>query len=199
MKSPTLILTLAIAGASAWSCSKSSTPAADDKSAAAPAPAAASAAAPAPASTAPAMASAAKSPVSVPAMPAASVTPVVAAKPATPAPSGPDPRAEVKTALPEAIRLISAKDYSGFIKEFMPPSAAKASGMTAEQMASMVAMAPQAGESFAKLLPALQAVKDLTPTMDASGNKATYTLNPPIGDIKDLNFVKEDGLWYLGD
>jgi len=119
--------------------------------------------------------------------------------PAATAPSGPDPRADIKTALPEAIRVLIAKDYAGFIKEFMPPSAAKQAGMTPDQMAGMIAMAPQMGDSMAKLLPALQSIKDQTPTIDPTGNSATFTLSTPVENQNNITFVKENGLWYLGN
>lgn len=204
MKPTTLALALAITGVSAWSCSKSSTPAADDKPAAsAPAPATASA------TPAPTPVAASITPAAAPAVPkvvVATPAPVPAeakpaintAAPAAPA-TGPDPRLDVKTALPEAIKELEAKDYASFFKNFIPPSQVAQLPMPPEQMAAMISSVPQAADQFNQMLSALKAIQAVTPTIDPSGNKATFALNPPLGNLKEVSFVKENGMWYLGD
>lgn len=193
-----LVLALAISSASAWSCSKSDTTAAADKSAAPAATTAAAApaakpAASTPAASAPAAASAA---VVAAAKPAATVA---ASAPAAAKPTGPDPRADIKTAIPEAIRLLEAKDYANFIKSFMPPSQLSQMPIPVDQLAAMMSADPSAAAQFQTMIDVLKRIQTLTPTMDASGNKATYTLDPPAGNEKQVSLVKENGLWYLGD
>ncbi|HVU37511.1 MAG TPA: hypothetical protein VHC95_04200 [Opitutales bacterium] len=205
MKPTTLALALAITGVSAWSCSKSSTPAADDKPAAPSSAPAAASAAPAPAAPTPAApAPAPTTPKPIVATPAPVKPAVVAASPApaTPAPAattGPDARLDIKTALPEAIKELEAKDYATFFKNFIPPSQVSQMPVPPEQMAAMISSVPGAADEFDKMLAALKQVQNLAPTIDPSGNKATFTLNPPIGEHKDISFVKENGMWYIGD
>jgi len=122
---------------------------------------------------------------------------MVAEAPATITPFNPDPRLDVRTALPEAIRLLAARDYVGFLKEFTPPSEAENLGMSIDQMASKLAELPQTSDNMAKLLTILLAIKDQKSTQDPTGTKVTFTLNPPIDDQKEITFVKENGLWYL--
>jgi hypothetical protein len=198
-KSTLLVLALAVSSASAWSCSKSdtSTPAAADSKPAAPATA------PAAAAPAPAVASAAVKVEAPKPAPAVATTMKAAASMTAPAPAatpvGSDARSDIKTAIPEAIRLLEAKDYTNFIKNFMPPSQLAQMPVPVDQLAALMMSDPKTAEQFNGLIDALKKIQSLTPTMDASGNKATFTLDPPIAGEKELSLVKENGLWYLGD
>jgi len=122
---------------------------------------------------------------------------VVAEAPAANTALAPDPRLDVSTALPEAVRLLIAKDYLGYLKEFTPPSQADNMGMTVDQLAEKLVQSPQTSDSLARLLAILLAVKDQKPTQDPTGTIVTFTLNPPIDDQKEIDFVKENGLWYI--
>ena len=204
-KSSLLVLALAIASASAWSCSKSdsSAPAADAK------PAAPAAAAPA-AASASAAASAAAKPTAAP-RPAAAAPVASAVKAAAPVatsapvasaaakPSGPDARTDIKTAVPEAIRLLETKDYANFVKQFMPPSQLSQMPIPVDQLVAMMTADPGAAAQFQTMIDTLKRIQGLAPTMSADGNKATFTLDPPIANEKQVSLVKENGLWYLGD
>jgi len=200
-----LLVALAI---SAVRCSKESAPATPAAPADAPKAASAPAAAPAPAvasAAAPKAGAPASMPVAPAMKPAPTMTATTAPMPATPAASaiaatGPDPRADLATFVPEMIRMLEAKDYISFLKSSMSPSdlAQMPAGMSPDILLAGVSQDPGFATEMDQVLQALKAIKDQTPTLDATGNKATYTLNPPIGDHKDLSFTKENGLWYPG-
>jgi hypothetical protein len=106
----------------------------------------------------------------------------------------PDPREKVDTAVAEAIRLMEAKDYAGLLKNFVPPDDLK-------KMTAVVTL-DEAGKRFGegkapRLLKALKEAKSLKPTMDASGNKATFTFKESIDGKNDIVFAKIGKYWYI--
>ncbi len=121
----------------------------------------------------------------------------VSAAPADSTTAGADPHSDIKTLVPEVLRLLEAKDYAGFLKMTTPPSQLASLPVPLDQMASMLSSIPGAADELNNLVQALNQIKDKTPTLDDTGNKATFPLDPPIGDHKDISFVKEKGLWYL--
>jgi hypothetical protein len=100
-----------------------------------------------------------------------------------------DPREKLETAIPEGIRLLEAKEYAKFLKNFVSPDVLKK--LTEKQ--TLEEFAKEFGEEkAARLLKALQTIKDAKPELDADGKKATYKLKE-----RPLIFVKIDKYWYI--
>ena len=207
-------LILAAIAVNAASCAKESAPVAANKPVEAPKPAAvavpagsgalATISAPAPETRA--QYQAGKPPVvasvaaPVPAPPAATGgSPTAPVSPIT-FPSGADPRADLKTVIPEIMRLIKAKDYVTMFKELTPPS--KLAGLPPGANIEVIARAATQDSSFdtamSEMLEELQAIAGHSPTLDDSGNKATFALIPAVGEDDEVVFVKENGLWFPG-
>jgi hypothetical protein len=105
-----------------------------------------------------------------------------------------DPREKLETAVPEGIRLLEAKDYSTFLKNFVPPDDLK----KYTENSSFDEFAKQFGETKApRLLQVMKAIKEVKPTVDPSGMKATYELQEPIAGKKTITWLKIDKHWYI--
>lgn len=108
-----------------------------------------------------------------------------------------DPRAQLNTAIAEAIRVASAGDYATLYREFVPPQMqASHPELTPEKYAALLkeAEAKQAMDEFVSRLRSLQGQK---PELDAEGTRAIFTLTPPVSGPPTLVFVKVNGLWYF--
>jgi hypothetical protein len=105
-----------------------------------------------------------------------------------------DPREKLETAIPEAIRLLEAKEHETLLKSFVPPDELKqlTNGMSLEEFAKRF------GKSHAPtLLQILQAVKDKKPTLDPDGKKATFKHGIKDAPKDSITFVKIDNFWYI--
>ncbi|MDB5387040.1 MAG: hypothetical protein JWM11_2686 [Planctomycetaceae bacterium] len=108
----------------------------------------------------------------------------------------PDPREELKTAIPEAIRLLEDKAYVDLLKKFVAPDDLKM--LTKKQ--PIEEFAKEFGESKAKaLLKALKSTKDVEPTLSDDKKKAVFKLKEEIvdGGGKTISFAKVDKYWYI--
>ncbi len=189
-------------------CSKESAPAASDTAAAPAAPTASAAPAPAVASaSAPTTSAPATAPAMTPATPAAptvAVTMPVKAAPATSATTTTDTtaiRSNLDTAITEAVRVLDAKDYGSFIKEFAPPDALPPGmppGMI-DQILPMIVQQPDFVKQMGDLDSALKAIgtQKIAPAMSDDGKTATYNTTAADGSKSTLLFKKNaDGTWY---
>ena len=105
-----------------------------------------------------------------------------------------DPREKLETALPEAIRLLEAKDYATLLKEFVAPDDFK--HITENQ--SLEQFAKEFGEDKAAgVLKDLKSIKDKTPELSAEGNKATFARED--ANAKPIVWVKIDKYWYIAN
>lgn len=106
----------------------------------------------------------------------------------------PDPREELKTAIPEGIRLLEAKQHQAFVKSFVPP--ADLQKLTAGT--SLEEFAKRFGEGKApQLLKILKEIKDAKAKLDDTGTKATFALKEGMGGKKSISFVKVGKYWYI--
>lgn len=106
----------------------------------------------------------------------------------------PDPQEKLETAIPEAIRLIEAKEYAKFLKSYVAPEDLKkiAAEMPLDEFAKFF------GEKKAEpLLKMLKAIKGVKPTLDADGKKATFKVKDPIDGRDSISFQKVDKRWYI--
>ena len=105
-----------------------------------------------------------------------------------------EPRENLETAIPEAIRLLEAKEYVTFLTNFVNPDDFKrfTEGTTVEAFAKHFA------EGNADvLLKALQSIKEAKPTMENDGKRAVYDLKEKINGRDKLAFVKVEKYWYI--
>ncbi len=105
-----------------------------------------------------------------------------------------DPRESLDTAIPEAIRLLEAREYAAFLKSFLPPHELK----KFTEKNSLEELAKGFGEKKAsRLLRVLKAIKDLKPTFDAEGKEATYEMKERIDGKKSIFFARIDKYLYI--
>jgi hypothetical protein len=120
----------------------------------------------------------------------------------TPPPAAtPDARANLSTAVAEAIRLLDAKDYASLIEEFASPEDLKdlLKGITLEDFAKSMQQDPDVAKTMAGLLDNLHAVQGQQPVFTDDGNTATYLAIKSDGTNQHIVFKREEGLWYLND
>ena len=106
-----------------------------------------------------------------------------------------DIRQDLGKLVPEAVRLLEAKEYATVLETLMPPDEFKK--ITAQM--PLAEFATKFGErNAASLLSALKALKDKKPKLSDDGGKATFDL-PEISGVprKDMVFSKIEGRWYL--
>lgn len=106
----------------------------------------------------------------------------------------PDPQAKLETAVPEAIRLLEAKEYASFLKAFVPPEDLK----RITEKAPLEEFAKNFAEKkAARLLEMLKAIQDVKPELNEEGSEATFEAKEEIGGKKKLGFLKIDKRWYI--
>lgn len=100
-------------------------------------------------------------------------------------------------ALAAAIKLLEAKDRSGFVKRFMPPAKLeelKQRHETAdvEQIANAIV-----GDRTENLLHNYEIVKDAKPDFNEKRTEATFRARGADGKSVAVKFKLIDGKWYL--
>lgn len=113
---------------------------------------------------------------------------VVAAEPAA------DPRENLATAIPEAIRLLEQKEYATLFKSFVRPDELEAVTKKTPLKDILSIFAERKGP---QLLAMLQEIKDKQPTMNEAKTTASYNFKEPIGGKQTIEFIKVDKYWYL--
>jgi hypothetical protein len=106
-----------------------------------------------------------------------------------------DIRGNLDKLVPEAIRLLEAKEFATLLETLVPPDIFKQ--LTAEH--PIAEFAAQFGkDKSASLLAVLKAVKDKKPKFSEDGNTATFVLpeNPEFPK-KELVFAKIEGRWFI--
>lgn len=113
---------------------------------------------------------------------------------ATSATATADPREKVETAVAEGVRLLEAKDYPTFLKNFVKPDDFK---RLTEKM-SLEEFATGFGEGKAEpILKVLKSLQDTKPELDATGTKATYAIKEALAGKREITFTKVDKYWYI--
>jgi len=108
----------------------------------------------------------------------------------------PDPREDLKTAIPTAIELLEKKEYEKFLRMYVPPEvfARITEDKTIEEFARRF------GERKAdRLLTALRELKDVKPEMGRDRKTATFQLKNEIAGKATLSFQKIEKYWYIKD
>ncbi len=129
----------------------------------------------------------------------------------TPTATGPDPRAQLKTAIPDIVRLLEANDFATYLQEYMPPdklaAMIKATNLTFDQIVTTAKTNPVFQRQAHLEVAILKTLGGITPAVNAAGDEATYPINPANfssytipGDPRipsGVNFVKITGQWHL--
>ena len=106
----------------------------------------------------------------------------------------PDPRENLDTAIPEAIRLWEQKDYEGLLKTFVAP--VDFERITAKK--PLPEFAKQFGEEKAdNLLTVLNSIKGTMPKLSEDKAMATFEFKERIMGKSDIQFQKIDKYWYI--
>ena len=106
-----------------------------------------------------------------------------------------DVRGNLDKLVPEAIRLLEAKEFAAVLETLVPPDDFKK--LTAEH--PIAEFAAKFGEDKAgQLLGVLNAVKDKKPALSDDGNTATFELPENVkSPRKTLVFTKIEGRWFI--
>ncbi|MGF1580245.1 MAG: hypothetical protein ACFCD0_12855 [Gemmataceae bacterium] len=101
---------------------------------------------------------------------------------------------KLETAIPEGIRMLEAKKYEPFLKNFVPPELYKkiTSKITPQKFSQEFAK-----RNAPRLLQVLKEIKGKTPTYSNEGMRATYELTAPIAGKKSISFNKINNHWYV--
>jgi hypothetical protein len=104
-----------------------------------------------------------------------------------------DPQADLGTAISDLIRLAQSGDAATMFQNYIQPSAQ--AGMSEQVKSNLIYMMQNEAASPQGLME-MQFIQSSTPTMDPSGNRATYLF--PAGNPRNsLSFVKVNGRWYF--
>ncbi len=130
------------------------------------------------------------------------------------APAEADPQADLKTAIPDIVRLFRAGDDAAFEQTYTPPDKLDPERIQQlqaqqQQIRDMVAqdprMLPMMQSGIDTAAQSYEALETQTPTFNASGDEATYMLTRlkvsngkvVLGDTQiPMTFVKINGKWY---
>ena len=106
----------------------------------------------------------------------------------------PDPREKLETAIPEGIKLLTAKEHKPFVEMFVAPADLK----EITKKTPLDEFVKRFAEDKApKLLKVLEEIKDTKPTLDKTGTRATYTLKENGDGKKSITFKKIEKYWYI--
>jgi hypothetical protein len=107
-----------------------------------------------------------------------------------------DPREKLSTLIPEAIRILEAKEYSIFLKNFVSPTEFRE--LILKTGLDQSAFARQFGDKRApQLLLILKSLSDAKLTLDPIGMIVTYELPESVGRRNTLSFQKIVKYWYM--
>ncbi len=129
-------------------------------------------------------------------------------RPAATTPAPTSPRAELATFLPELTRLIDVQDYETLMQDFVPPEELNALLASVGRPGQPMALAELVGhmrqdpgmtQKMAGASQFLTYLQTQTPTMDATGEKASYKMPQSFKGQDSIHFVKIDGNWYVKD
>lgn len=105
-------------------------------------------------------------------------------------------REKLDTAIGEGIRLLEAKEYVAFLKNFVEPEAFK----KFSEAGNIEDFAQKFGESKAKqLTEVLKSIKTATPKISEDGKKATFDISVEGVSKKNIAFTKIGKYWYINN
>jgi len=110
-----------------------------------------------------------------------------------------DLRANLNTAISEAIRLLDNKDYANYFKQFsygiidkMPPDVLE---IESQQFNQNVQQYSDLSKDWARHGSELHQIQSQTPAMSKDGNTATFAIPLLNNDVDQIVLKKHNGLW----
>jgi hypothetical protein len=108
----------------------------------------------------------------------------------------PDPREDLATAVPEAIRLLKERKYEDFIASFVSPE--ELEPIRDRKKMSIKEVAAKFEKTHAALLlKILQSIEGKQPTLAEDRASATFQHDVNGAHSPVITFVKVDKLWYI--
>jgi hypothetical protein len=121
------------------------------------------------------------------------------------------PQADLKSAILTGIHFLESQDVPSVLRTLMPPDELTGKTgptglpLTFEDYAQRVSK--DRADMMPNLLVSLHAIQNLTPIVSPDGQSASFILDQPLNEMKDLDlknadikkvdFEKVDGFWYL--
>jgi len=109
--------------------------------------------------------------------------------------------ADLMTAIPALIHYLETDDFVRILPFLLTPEeiqqmlqSGKAASVQDLAEKFRAELKNHGGANF--LAQALNLIKDQPASIDVTGNKAIYEIDPPIAGHKEITFIKKDGLWY---
>jgi len=160
-------------------------------------------------------------PLAPPTIAAPALKPAAASVAATSAPdANSDPQADLKTAIPDIVRILRANDLMALVQNYTPPDKLtprllQQAQKTADQLQAAQAMAAslppdiqeRINHPFEQMAKGYEVIIGQVPTMNAAGDEATYMVSMPgppdpnTGDSVSTpvpqTFIKINGKWYM--
>jgi len=125
---------------------------------------------------------------------------------AAPAPDAnePDPEKELGVAIDDIVDLMQSGDLYTAMMRYLPPDMLaqipeEEKAVMQSQLQSQMAQ-PQAQQGIQMFIQVFQSMKTMSPTVNGSGNLATYQISDPSGrsaQTHPMSFVKIEGKWYV--
>ena len=119
-----------------------------------------------------------------------------------------DPRADLKTVLPDFVSLIRKEGWMSAYLSYMAPARLAAIPPDAKdnllESAARYLLTPAGQQVAAATAQQYEDLEVQTPTLNETGDEATYFIQPlppspaePAGSARPITFVRIDGKWYL--
>jgi hypothetical protein len=103
----------------------------------------------------------------------------------------------VQATIEKGIKLLEAKEYASFLKQFVKP---EDMDRILKEAKSLDKFAEKFGQdSAADLLKVFKHIKDAPPLLSSDGKQAKYMLNVPGIHQKEITFTKVDNRWCVED
>jgi hypothetical protein len=109
--------------------------------------------------------------------------------------------------------MLQSGNITGLIDNYAPPSILAQMPPEAKAQMEQYMSDPRAQQQIQMMAQVFQGLKTVTPTMNDTGDKATYQVTPPPGMFDNVKlgpngsipasipvtFVKQEGRWYIGE
>lgn len=124
-----------------------------------------------------------------------------------------DPHGDLNFCIDDITTMLQAGNITGLIDNYAPPQVLAQMPPEARAQMEQYMSDPKAQQQMQMIAQAFQSLKTVTPTMNDTGDKATYQIAPPPGMIPPgqmaqgasvpstipITFMKQDGRWYISD
>jgi len=119
-----------------------------------------------------------------------------------------DPHADLNFCIDDITTMLQTGNITGLIDNYAPPSVLAQMPPEAKAQMEQYMSDPRAQQQLQMMAQVFQGLKTVTPTLNDTGDKATYQIVPPAGIAPPgtnlpatipITFMKQDGRWYIND